>query len=228
MGYIGNSLIEIAVLVDDKPLQIYNVDGVHWIAGVPGKPYVIRVRNLSGGRLNVLESVDGRDVLHDKPASYKNMGMVITGTWDNRGWRLDDNRVREFVFGDPSESIAARATGSTANVGVIGIAYFTEAVRYMASSAYSATIDMMGVKSFAVSRGAGGQSLSDLGTGIGEEHQDRVGHTHFERATTEPARVYEIQYRTREWLVANGIIGDGLENLPSAFPGETTGYEKYS
>ena len=223
--------VDVAITVDGLPLPIYEKNGRNWIAGEPGKAYAIVVRHRTSGRIEVLESVDGRDVLKDQVASLSNKGMIITNEWTNHGWRIDDNTTRDFVFSDPGSSIAAQATGSVANVGVIGVAIFAEkAPFYRASSQYSRASgqSVMGdlpVEDSAFS-GITVKSLSaaDLGTGMGAARNDHVGHTTFERSSEYPTMV-EIQYRSMAWLLENGIVDP---QLPSAWSGGDTGYGRYA
>lgn len=241
MEAIYNYPITVSILVDGRPLPIYEQGGRHFVEGVPGAHYVIRVvPQIYSGRLEVLESVDGRDVLKDQAASLSSAGMVISGPWDNHGWRINDNEVRDFVFGSVADSIAAQA-GQPANVGVIGVAayrekqreYFTGASTFTLSSAtYKDSGAMAGsdvhYRSLSADRSANeGQATSslsaDMGTGMGAARADSVGHTTFTR-DGRVARI-EIQYRSHEWLLAQGIISN--VTYPSAFPSGDTGYEKY-
>jgi len=224
--------VDIAIAVDGLPLPIYEKNGRNWIAGEPGKAYAIVVRHRVSGRIEVLESVDGRDVLRDQLALLSNKGMIITGEWTNHGWRIDDNTTRDFVFSDPASSIAAQATGSAENVGVIGVAIFTEkAPVYRASASYSrasgqSVMDSAFRSEMTVKSLTGDMSrTADLGTGMGETRHDSVGHTVFERANVFPAAMVEIQYRSMAWLLENGIVNP---QLPSAWPGGDTGYGRYA
>lgn len=92
-------------------------------------PYAIRIRNLRTGRIEVITSVDGRNTLKDEAASSaSNTGLVMGSysSYDFAGFRQNDNEVSRFVFCDPGKAVATQATGSTENVGVIGIAAYRE------------------------------------------------------------------------------------------------------
>jgi hypothetical protein len=235
MDNVSNFAHSVAIEVDGKRLPIYSHNGHYYITGQPGKKYTIAVNCFNSKRVEVVESIDGRDVLKDQPANLSNSGMVIQGMWLNRGWRINDNEIREFEFGNVEGSIAAQAGGSTSNVGVIGVAIFAEkeSVNYWRydRGTYYGRIES---KTLTSSFSAGDQlrgfvpasAAPDLGTHMGEKREDKVGHTEFKRASSIPSFQVEIQYRSREWLTANGI---GIEPsaLPSAFPGSETGYEKY-
>jgi len=231
----------ITVHVDGKPVPIYLApDGMPFIEGMPGKPYAIYIENKTSGRLEILASVDGMNTLKKEPANWRsNRGMVVDGrsTWRNLGWRLNDNEVAEFKFADMEASIAARA-GEPQNIGVIGIATFSEKsyMRPISDSGYSP-------KSFGGARGMSMNSMGsmkggdatmdwmessrersvDIGTGAGEQRHDAVGRTSFTRATDRPASIIEIQYRTRPTLERLGL----LRTYPQAFAGEEeTGYRE--
>lgn len=238
MDTIHSSTIEVRIIVDGRALPVYQKDGRFFIAGEAGKPYSIFVRNVRGERIEILESVDGRNVLQDEAASLSNHGMIVAPyrPWDNHGWRINDRETRDFVFSDPSAAIAAQATGSTQGVGVIGVAVFTEK-RYQPLTRYDMpTLDSAdwSVKSLASSssRYAESQSLvsADLGTGMGASREDVIGHTTFGRVSSIPAYMIEIQYRSHAWLVEQGIINTSSypSAFPTAFPGDDTGYGKYS
>jgi len=118
MDTIRTSLVEVSVIVDGRNLPIYTKDARFFVAGEAGKPYRIFVRNLHHARIEILESVDGRNVLKDEAADYANGGMVIRAhsEWDNHGWRINDSETRDFVFGSPSESIAVASVWLTENI----------------------------------------------------------------------------------------------------------------
>jgi len=232
MNFIRNHLIEVKIIVEGQALDVYHKDNRYWVAGTPGKHYSIVTTKIGGGgRIECIQSVDGSNVLDDEPASFKNGGMVFYHVWENHGWRINDSDVREFVFADPADSIAAQAAGSVANVGVIGIAAFTEKsfmplrgdnyqIKGGSFSRASGLVNESAVRSF-----ASADSVPDLGTSMGQLRRDEVGHTTFERSSSHPAVIVEIQYRTREWLVENGIVGP---SLPSAWPdNDVTGYGRY-
>jgi hypothetical protein len=223
--------IEISVLRAGVAQPLHRAPGGGlFTAGAPGQPYVLRVRNLTPGRVEVITTVDGRNTLKDEPGDpHACAGMVIYGndTYMFKGWRVDDQQTRQFVFGDPGSSVAARATGSADNVGVIGFAAWRERWKPTAYAAYAT--NAIGGASYSVasagapmgSAAAAGPVTRSLGTGIGERQHDPVGRTDFPRAAGEP-EILVVGYDTADALAAMGIIG------PQAFPGAVTGYEKYA
>lgn len=97
------------------------------IVGHEGQRYEIIVRNQTGGRYEVVGSVDGLDVVDGLPAHFEKRGYVLEphGVLRIEGWRRSTTEVAAFRFGRVSESYAARTTGDR-NVGVIGVAFFAE------------------------------------------------------------------------------------------------------
>jgi hypothetical protein len=217
-------LIAVSVFVADRRQSVYRRrnDGQPFVAGTWGASYMLEVRNLSSNRIEVLSSVDGRNTLRDEVAdSYQNRGMIIAGygMWTITGWRLDDERTAEFVFTEPGTSVTQMATGSAANAGVFGFAVYTERRVYeqpVYRSANYSTDELLMPQGLSLS--------ADMGTGIGDVRHDSVGHTTFMRAQASPSEIITIQYRSREWLEQAGIIAP---DEPSAFPGNTTGYQQY-
>ena len=97
------------------------------VIGQQGAPYGIRVKNVSSARLEIVLSVDGLGVRDGKTASVKRRGYVLEpGEEDTiRGFRTDDQSVRQFVFGTVANSEAAKK-GQARDVGVIGVAVYEE------------------------------------------------------------------------------------------------------
>jgi hypothetical protein len=99
----------------------------NFVIGQEGQRYEIIVHNQTGGRFEVLGSVDGLDVIDGLPAHFEKRGYVLEphGTLRIEGWRRSHTEVAAFRFGRVSDSYAARTTGDR-NVGVIGFAFFAE------------------------------------------------------------------------------------------------------
>jgi len=103
--------------------------GEHFILGRKSERYTLRIHNRTARRIEAVVSVDGRDVLDGKRASYQKRGYIVPA-WsyiDVDGWRLSNQQVAAFRFSSVSESYAAK-TGDAFNVGVIGVAVFPEKV----------------------------------------------------------------------------------------------------
>jgi hypothetical protein len=111
-------------------LRIWRHHGREYVAGRPGARYALRVTNRTGGRVLVVMSVDGVNILTGETAGYDQRGYVFDPyeTYDLTGWRKSLTEVAAFTFAPMSRSYAAR-TGRPGEVGVIGIAVFKERAR---------------------------------------------------------------------------------------------------
>jgi hypothetical protein len=129
----GNSLVDVKVIDRDTgaTLQTYYADGKHYIAGVPGHRYGVRITNLSSQRILTVLSVDGVNAITGQTADPNQSGYVL-GPYDSTevdGWRKNMSEIAEFNFTNLGDSYAAR-TGRPNNVGVIGVAAFREKEHY--------------------------------------------------------------------------------------------------
>lgn len=99
-----------------------------YVVGRDGQRYRIAIENETGGRYEVVGSVDGLDVVDGRPAGFHKRGYVLAphATLVIDGFRTSADAVAAFRFGSVADSYAAR-TGSARNVGVIGLAFFSEA-----------------------------------------------------------------------------------------------------
>jgi hypothetical protein len=99
-----------------------------FVIGKKGREYEIQVRNLSDARLEVVLSVDGLDVMDGKPASVKKRGYLIAPGKKVviRGFRTSEDKVARFKFSSVESSYANLRHGNVRNVGVVGLAVFTE------------------------------------------------------------------------------------------------------
>ena len=124
----GGEAAEVWVATNGSVLPIYDLDGKYYLLGEKGIPYEICVKNLIDVRIEAVLSVDGRDVVKGEKADYReNRGYIISPN-DHicvAGFRTSLDRVASFEFSSKKESYAARR-GDASNVGVIGLAVFTE------------------------------------------------------------------------------------------------------
>ena len=129
MPSVGNRLVSVDVYdrVDSSALTVWQKDGRHYIVGMPGHEYAVRIRNLTAGRVLVVTSVDGVNVVSGDTAAPSQSGYVLEpwGSVEIAGWRKSLSRTAAFYFTDLGDSYAAR-TGRPQNVGVIGVAAFEE------------------------------------------------------------------------------------------------------
>lgn len=109
------------------PLRTFGHHGRDWALGQSGQKYRIRVHNLSPRRVEAVVSVDGRDALDGRPAHTTKRGYLIAphSSVTIDGFRLSLQDVAAFRFGSVASSYAAQM-GDARQVGVIGVAVFTE------------------------------------------------------------------------------------------------------
>jgi hypothetical protein len=224
--------------------KVWRTGGRSFVAGRPGARYSLRVTNNSPGRVLVVMSVDGVNILTGETAAFGQRGYVFAPyeTYDVSGWRKSDTEVAAFNFAPLPRSYAAR-TGRPDDVGVIGIAAFTE--RYVApKSAQVAprpapqlqgrdaeTEVEESVVTGALRRRDGASDSSaaaraapfagapprseKLGTGHGAREWSSVTTVAFERATSYPQLVSRIEYDSTENLIAIGVIPPPRPGLPT-------------
>lgn len=125
----AGSLLDLAVVDRDtgETLTTYQGHGKTWVAGKPGHRYSVRLSNRTGSRVMAVLSVDGVNAVSGETAGSDQNGYVLNA-WQSTeilGWRKSMDEVAQFNFTSLPNSYAAR-TGRPANVGVIGVAVFTE------------------------------------------------------------------------------------------------------
>jgi hypothetical protein len=110
-----------------QPLRVWRHDGHLFVAGSPGDRYGLRVTNHTDGRVLVVMSVDGVNIITGETAGYNQRGYIFAPheSYELDGWRKTLTEVADFTFARLPQSYAA-LTGRPANVGVIGIAVFNE------------------------------------------------------------------------------------------------------
>ncbi|GAA5118202.1 hypothetical protein JIN84_16310 [Luteolibacter yonseiensis] len=98
------------------------------VEGIPNSTYTIVVRNRSKSALEIVASVDGLDVMDGKTASFSKRGYIVNpgSTLEIEGFRTSGSTVAAFKFSSVSNSYANLRHGDTRNVGVIGLAVFTQ------------------------------------------------------------------------------------------------------
>ena len=222
-------------------LQTYSKDSRRLVAGRPGARYALRVRNLTPNRVLVVLSVDGVNVISGETADWRQVGYVLDpGRWaDINGWRKSGTEVAAFEFAAIERSYAA-LTGRPGNVGVIGMAAFRErpapppapvappiAARSENRAADAAEPSALGsAQSSAREKSAAAEAAGGkLGTGHGQREWSVSQRTSFERATSQPEQVTQLEYDSHERLVAAGVIADPYAYArPRAFPSNPPGF----
>lgn len=109
------------------PLDARFVADRTYVVGREGQRYSIVVTNHTSHRFETVATVDGLDVVNGRAGALSNRGYVLPafGSVTIDGFRQSREAVAAFRFSRVSESYAAR-TGSDRNVGVIGVALFSE------------------------------------------------------------------------------------------------------
>lgn len=245
----AGSLVDLAVVDRDtgETLRTYSDHGKTYVAGTPGHRYSVRLANRSGGRVLTVLSVDGVNAVSGQTASAEQTGYVLDA-WESTeisGWRKNLDEVAQFNFTALPDSYAAR-TGRPANVGVIGVAVFTERVSRwreadrMAEAARPSPAPSADASSAPAQAArpagradsntlaaepeakAGGSARRQerLGTGHGAREYAHVESTTFERASSRPAETVAIWYDSYPNLVAQGIVPRPIARAePRPFPG---------
>ncbi|MGH8039474.1 MAG: hypothetical protein ACREPC_11760 [Stenotrophomonas sp.] len=233
--------VTLSLIERDQRLELpsYLHRGQYWVAGRQGQPYAVRLRNNSPERVLVVLSVDGLNVISGEVAAPDQTGYVLD-PWqsaDITGWRKSRQEVAQFVFTDPGNSYADR-TGRPANIGVIGIAVFNEAPRYVVPTPRAPPVARAQTKAqpqaaaevadrALASVETTGSRIREpspapaLGTGHGQREASYSGSTTFERASRLPAQRFDLRYDSERNLVARGIIPARYprgERTPQAFP----------
>jgi hypothetical protein len=128
-AFAGADLVDLK-LVDretGRALPVWRHRGRLFVAGEPGSRYGLRLSNHTDGRVLLVLSVDGVNILTGATAAYDQGGYVLDAyeSYDVNGWRKSDTEVAAFAFAPLPQSYAAR-TGRPNDVGVIGMAVFKE------------------------------------------------------------------------------------------------------
>ena len=124
----GSGAITISVRdPNGSPLEAVKVGDRTLVVGQAGQRYSIVLQNNTSHRFEAVGTVDGLDVINGKPGTFDNRGYVLLpfATLEIEGFRTSTAQVAAFRFAAVADSYAAQ-TGSARNVGVIGLAFFSE------------------------------------------------------------------------------------------------------
>jgi hypothetical protein len=110
-----------------RALPTFAHRGRTYVLGALGGRYLVRFRNGSSRRVEVVASVDGLDVVDGRSAAFEKRGYVVEphGELTIDGFRLSSSAVAAFRFSSVPRSYAARQ-GDARDVGVIGLAVFPD------------------------------------------------------------------------------------------------------
>lgn len=136
---MNNNSYEVSILVNGKPVAEYTKNGRNFVEAKKGTEYTLRFKNNSNKRVMAVTSVDGIDVLDGKKANEADRGYIV-GPYESadiKGYRINDNEVANFKFGETSLSYSVKVGGKTKsgehektskNNGVIGIRVYEEKI----------------------------------------------------------------------------------------------------
>jgi hypothetical protein len=238
----AGNLIDLAIVDRDtgSTLPTWSRHGKLYVAGTPGHRYAVRMTNRSGGRVLAVLSVDGVNAVSGETADTNQAGYVLDA-WESTeiaGWRKSLDEIAQFNFTALPESYAAQ-TGRPANVGVIGVAVFTERapawrerdeiareksmppppVAPAPAQAESRADSSVGGATPSTAQAPKRAREERLGTGHGEREYARVDTTTFQRASRRPAETVAIWYDSYRNLVAQGVIRTAPRpHEPQPFP----------
>jgi len=157
-------------------LPTYYQGGRTYLLGERGERYAIRVDNRSGGRVEAVISVDGRDAITGRVADYRRQRGYVLPAWGSvtvDGFRQSLDAVASFRFSTPGQSYSSRM-GTPENVGVLGVACFVERPRPVAVVPYSPPYydrDERAARRSSPGRARGGSSAD----GVAPEAKSRSG-----------------------------------------------------
>ena len=116
-----------AVDESGRALPTFEHRGRTYVLGNLGQRYLLRFHNGTPRRVEVVASVDGRDVVDGRPSGLQKRGYVVEpwGELTVDGFRTSQDSVAAFRFSTVSRSYAARK-GDARDVGVVGVAVFPE------------------------------------------------------------------------------------------------------
>ena len=124
----ANGMVEWGVKGNWGYLKNKHSNGKRFVTGRKNQTYSLVVKNICKSRLEIIMSVDGLDVLDGKTASTKKRGYIIQPgkTLVVKGFRKSSDAVAAFKFASVNSSYSNLSGKGTRNVGVIGMAVFTE------------------------------------------------------------------------------------------------------
>src|SRR5260221_1240172 len=109
-------------------LRTFSRDGSTFVLGYLGERYRVRLSNDSDRRVEAVLRIDGRDAVSGGVGDFVHeRGYIVPphGTVVVDGFRRSLDETAAFRFSRPSSSYSARM-GTPENVGVIGVAFFSE------------------------------------------------------------------------------------------------------
>lgn len=125
---VGGGAVTVSIRdANGDPLEAVRSGGRTFVIGEAGQRYSIVLQNHTSHRFEAVATVDGLDVINGREGSFDNRGYVLMpfATLEIDGFRQSTSSVAAFRFGSVGDSYAAQM-GNARNVGVIGVAFFSE------------------------------------------------------------------------------------------------------
>jgi hypothetical protein len=124
----GNGMVTVRLTdAAGTTLPTFASSGRTLVQGEMGQRYMIEIANQTGSRFEAVVTVDGLDVIDGRAGSFAKRGYLVQpfATVQIDGFRQNMDQVAAFRFGSVRGSYAA-GKGGERNVGVIGVALFSE------------------------------------------------------------------------------------------------------
>lgn len=215
---------EVQILINGVPQPVYSHGGQSFVAGAYGAAYQIRVHNRSGGRIEAVVAVDGRDVVTGQPVRPRRHRGYIVQPWSSvgiDGFRSSTASVATFRFSTIPDSYAWR-TGTSWGIGTIRVWVFQEEapppVVVAPTLPYGGAAPGAPRASRAPSADAESGAPQAMGTAYGEQRYSPVAYTSFTRSSRRASSVLGLRYNSREMLQAAGIIPVYYHPYPQPYP----------
>lgn len=224
--------VSVTLVADDgHALTSVRHRGQTFVAGERGERYELLVTNNTASRVEVVVSVDGRDVVTGKPGDFtKHRGYVLEpfGSVSIDGFRTSLEQVAAFRFSGVEDSYTARL-GTPQNAGVIGVAVFHERAPHRMADEAIALPESAAPSGGGATRRSPSKSTSrkdakapsaaprshaeasrdvgnELGTEFGEQRSSSVREVSFVRANhRRPDFTTKIRYDSARGLAARGV-----------------------
>lgn len=195
--------------------------GTTFVAGIPGERYMIRIANNTGDRLEVVVSVDGRDVLTGRLGDFtRQRGYVVEpfGSVVIDGFRRSLDHVAAFRFSDVADSFTG-LSGTPQHAGIIGVAVFKERIAHHHHNRPLARAERSADAPAPSTRAPSKKGKADtarhrdmeaprqeIGTEFAETRLSRVREVTFVRRNAmRPDMRMTLRYDTAESLAARGV-----------------------
>lgn len=233
VGQVRGEAVLLEVVSGREVLPIFTLKGRSYLLGTEGLSYVLEIENRTDERIEVVVSVDGRDVITGAEADFrKHRGYVLGGKEKIpvEGFRRTLDAVAAFEFSSIEESYASKM-GDDGNVGVIGLAVFREQPRPVDETPVEiAQAKRREAPSAARSLSAQGEAAQEdraLGTKYGDTVDSTAEIVPFVRMnSTDPQEILVLYYDDRAGLEQVGVVfpEDGADGPsgdigPDPFPG---------